>query len=812
LHELHDFRHGTEPDGDLRRQWRRRRTAYLYDERKSSLARGGWFQHNHHSFLSGDADVLHLERSGLSHCYYRDLHGHRAETGNEVIQRYCINGRHGDDTGHLAVSDAIDRITRRVRHFLACCAALASLVAPAPPVAAYDWLQFNGDAAHSGNNTAETILSAANVSQLAQKYQITLPSTADGAPAFLENVATSGGIKSLLFVTTMDGHIIAFDASNGSQVWSQQYAANGCIDSNGGTCYTTSSPAIDPNRLYVYSYGLDGYVHKYQVGDGVEITGAGWPQLTTLKGDTEKGSSALAIAMSGGATYLYVTHGGYPGDAGDYQGHVTAINLASGAQNVFNAMCSDQTAHLTKSTPGCVGRQTAIWARPGVVYDVGTDRIFFGTGNSSNGGFDGVKYWSESVLSIHPDGTGASGKPLDSYTPANFGSLDGSDTDLGSTAPAILPVPANSNVQHLGAQGGKDQQLRLLNLNNLSGQGGPGHTGGAVQAAFPLPQGGNVLSQPAVWINPADSSTWVFVGTSGGLAGFKLSIDAGGNPSLSAEWHNNLAGTSPLVANSVIYYVGGGVVRAVNPTTGATLWTSTSVGSTHWESPMVANGVVYVTGGSNHLTAFALPTAAPVFTSATSTTFQVGVAGSFTVAATGSPAPTLSESGSLPGGVTFTASSGHLAGTPAAATAGTYALQFTASNGVLPSATQSFTLTVNPSSSGATLTLIDPTCPSVTLSGSGPNQILTCVTGGGATPVCSPTANPAAPTAGQPTTISANCNNQPTTYVWSGSGCTTVTGPTCVVTRNRSRTVTFTVQASNAAGQGAPVPISVTWH
>jgi hypothetical protein len=679
--------------------------------------------------------------------------------------------------------------------------------------AAYDWLQFNGDAAHSGNNIAETVLGAGNVSQLTQKYQVTLPSTGDGVPVFLQSVATSGGVKDLLFVTTMDGHIISLDASNGSQVWSQQYGPNGCVDSNGSACYTTSSPAIDPNRLYVYSYGLDGYVHKYQVGDGVEITSGGWPQLTTSKGDTEKGSSALAIAASGGTTYLYVTHGGYPGDAGDYQGHVTAINLATGAQKVFNAMCSDQAAHLTKTTPGCAGKQTAIWARPGVVYDGGTDRIFFGTGNSSNGGFDGVAYWSESVLAIFPDGTTASGKPLDSYTPANFGSLDGSDTDLGSTAPAILPVAANSNVQHLGVQGGKDQQLRLLNLANLSGQGGPGHTGGAVQAAFPLPQGGNVLSQPAVWTNPADASTWVFVGTSGGLAGFKLSIDAGGNPSLSTQWHNNAGGTSPVIANNVLYYVGGGLVRAVSPTTGQSLWTSTNVGSTHWESPIVANGVVYVTGGSNHLTAFALPSVAPKFTNASSTTFQIGSAGSFTVAATGSPAPTLSETGALPSGVTFVASSGLLAGTPGPATAGTYALQFTASNGVLPNATQSFTLTVNAPSSGASLTLIDPTCTGgLTLSGSPPNQVLTCVTVGGATPVCSPTLNPAAPTAGQETTITANCSNQPSAYSWTGSGCAKVTASTCIVRRSRPGTANFTVRASDAAGQGAPAQVSVTWH
>src|SRR5205823_1264588 len=77
------------------------------------------------------------------------------------------------------------------------------------------------------------------------------------------------------------------------------------------------------------------------------------------------------------------------------------------------------------------------------------------------------------------------------------------------------------------------------------------------------------------------------------------------------------------------------------------------------------------------------------------TTFTVGSAGSFTVTATGFPTPALSETGTLPSGVTFNASSGVLSGTPAAGTTGTYTLSFTAGNGVGSPATQTFTLTVN---------------------------------------------------------------------------------------------------------------------
>ncbi len=87
----------------------------------------------------------------------------------------------------------------------------------------------------------------------------------------------------------------------------------------------------------------------------------------------------------------------------------------------------------------------------------------------------------------------------------------------------------------------------------------------------------------------------------------------------------------------------------------------------------------------------------PAFTSANSTTFTVGQTGSFTVTASGFPIPTLSESSSdtLPSGVTFNAATGVLSGTPAAGSGGVYTLNFTASNGVGSSPTQTFALTVN---------------------------------------------------------------------------------------------------------------------
>jgi IPT/TIG domain/Bacterial Ig-like domain (group 3) len=91
----------------------------------------------------------------------------------------------------------------------------------------------------------------------------------------------------------------------------------------------------------------------------------------------------------------------------------------------------------------------------------------------------------------------------------------------------------------------------------------------------------------------------------------------------------------------------------------------------------------------------------PAITSGSSVTFVAGASGSFTVQAAGYPggaAISITESGALPAGVTFTGNgdgTATLAGTPAkGAKAGDYPLVITAANGVAPPAVQDFTLVV----------------------------------------------------------------------------------------------------------------------
>ena len=475
---------------------------------------------------------------------------------------------------------------------------------------AADWPQFGYDATHSGSNTAETTITAATVPQMASLYAnpVTLSSTVDSAPVYLSGVATPGGTKNLLFFLSKNGKVLAIDAATGGEVWSHQTS---------GTQPTTASPVIDPNRLFVYSYGTDGNAHKYQVGDGSEILTGGWPQLITLKPSVEKGASGLTIANSGATNYLVVVTDGYIGDGGDYQGHLVSINLATGARNVFNAMCSNLGVVLANG--GCPsGRMSGIWGRGGATFDAATGRVYIATGNgqfnANTGGFN----WGDSVLALAADGTGnGGGMPRDSYTPSNYQSLGDSDTDLGSISPAILPVPAGSAVAHLGMQVGKDAVLRLINLDNMSGGGAPAHVGGELQLLDVQQGGSGMREQPAVWSNPGDGSTWLFIGNSSGLSGVQLGLNANHQPVLTARWTTGGSSTSPIVANGVLYHAGscsgGTCVVAHNPLTGAVLWTSPAIGGVHWQSPILVNGALYITDNNAKLWKFGLTSADLIF-------------------------------------------------------------------------------------------------------------------------------------------------------------------------------------------------------
>ena len=89
-----------------------------------------------------------------------------------------------------------------------------------------------------------------------------------------------------------------------------------------------------------------------------------------------------------------------------------------------------------------------------------------------------------------------------------------------------------------------------------------------------------------------------------GISGLRVVLSSRGFPALQPVWQTSSGGTSPLVANNVLYYASSAGIRALNPFNGQQLWGDPGVSGFHWESPIVANGVLYITDENSHLTAY----------------------------------------------------------------------------------------------------------------------------------------------------------------------------------------------------------------
>jgi outer membrane protein assembly factor BamB len=454
-----------------------------------------------------------------------------------------------------------------------------------------NWVRFGFDPARSGVNPEETRVSSKTVGGMRLLWRTQLPGVADSSPILLHDLKLARGTRDVLFATTKDGATIALDAASGEILWSHRPS---------GPQITTSSPVADPSRGFVYSYGLDGAVHKYAATTGEEAQGGGWPAQITRMPQTEKGSSALNIANG----RIYATTSGYVGDAPPYQGHVVAIDEATGTKQIFNSLCSE-VGHLL-SAEECPSERSGIWARGGAVVDPATGSVFATTGNGPYDANAGGNDYGDSVLKLGSEDL----RLLGSYTPETYRKLEEEDADLGSTAPALLPEIPQSDTPLLLVQGGKDGLLRLVDRKNLRGAGEPGHVGGQVQTIKSA--GCATFTQPVVWTD-GGGRVWVIVAGTCGIAAYRVSTDAAGTAGLGLAWKTDDETTTPVVAGGVLFATTDGAVVALDPRTGRRLWSSAqdgaggSIGGIHWESPIVVNGRLYVSDESGAMTAYGLP-------------------------------------------------------------------------------------------------------------------------------------------------------------------------------------------------------------
>ncbi len=437
----------------------------------------------------------------------------------------------------------------------------------------------------------ERTLTVGNVHRLRERWQIALGSVADSTPILLQHVRVGRSFRNVLFQTTKSGETIAIEARSGRILWR--------FDTHGAN-YTHSAPAADPAGKAIYVPGIDGKVHKLSAAKGRELSAPGFPAVLTRAPSTEAVESPLNVANG----YLYATTSGYNGDGTPYDGHVVAINLQNGKSTVFNSLCSNR--HKLIDPGSCAEQRSGIWARGGAVVDPDPSmngRVYASTGNGDFNANTGGSDYGDSVVSLSNDLRDL----LGSYTPTDYKGLDQGDVDLGSTSPVMLAAQPSSATPLMLAEGGKDAMLKLINRAAMPG------VGGELQI-IDLPNG--LFSTPASWTDPS-SNGWIFLGFNDVVDAFRLQTNGSGISKLIGIWQATPGstggeGTSPVVANGIVFVAFDGAVVALNAVNGNLLWSSAqpragkTIGHVHWQSPIVVNGSVYCSDQSGNLTAYSL--------------------------------------------------------------------------------------------------------------------------------------------------------------------------------------------------------------
>jgi hypothetical protein len=202
-------------------------------------------------------------------------------------------------------------------------------------------------------------------------------------------------------------------------------------------------------------------------------------------------------------------------------------------------------------------------------------RILISTGNAP---WNGLTNFGDSVIELNfPTLT-----LHQAYTPVNQAQLNESDTDLGSSAPALL---GHDRI----VLAGKDGIMRVLSLSRLDGraprQGTRERLGGELQK-LPLPGGGMLFTAPAVWRQGAHAT--MFVAGEHGTGAYTLRRGR-----LRLVWQNSTPGTSPLLAGGLLYVFDpeAGGINVYAPRSSHPI-AHLPGASGHWNSPIVVDGHV----------------------------------------------------------------------------------------------------------------------------------------------------------------------------------------------------------------------------
>ena len=356
---------------------------------------------------------------------------------------------------------------------------------------------------------------------------------------------------------------------------------------------------------------------------------------------------------------------------------VAAVLVTSSSALAISATCGEPVLTGTTSVVTCSYTDSLqTFTVPAGVHSVSLDVKAAQGGNAltSGGGAGGEETGTLPVspgdtLTILTGGAGTNTAASEAGTPGGYGGG-------GDGADATSPSGGDG-----GAGGGGGGGIGLGGCSPSGGTGG-GDSGGSGKCCAPASAVGAGATQHAGGAGALGSNS----GSDGlGPANFSSAAPFPGQGGPGGK--GNLFGGG---GGGGGYYGGGGGAGGAGG----------GGGGSGYRAPTVTDGSssTGVNSGNGVVTiAYATPNA-PAITSAAATTFTSGQSRTFTVTTTGTPAPTISDgAATLPPGVTFKDNgngTATLSGIPTGVSGG-YPFTITASNGVTPDATQSFTLYVS---------------------------------------------------------------------------------------------------------------------
>ena len=469
------------------------------------------------------------------------------------------------------------------------------------------FLTSRGEAARSGANTNETILTPNNVNAAGFGYLFSVPLDyqALAQPLYVPNVKISGQTHNIIYVVTQADSVYAIDADvGGTPLWTASMLDGGVPASGkylpcgtlGGFAEEgiVGTPVIDQrtNTMYlvaktVFNATVYHYLHALDITTGADLVP---PVEIAATSKSIKGTTMLfnslhqknrpGLLLQDGTLYMGFGSNGC-------NDHNSGWVLAYDVTNQNNIR---QTGVFNTSPD--IGL-TSIWQTGNGLAADDEGNVYVSTAESSN--YDvpfGGQSFSNSILKLSPaPWTSDPSQPqlADYFTPSSVAYLNAHDQDVSSVGPVVVPDLSGAYPHEVIASS-KEGIVWVLDRDAMGWYSAGGDN---IIQEFALSTNGELMCSPAYW-----NGTIYFLPDGTPIQAFQVSNGLWTPFAQTAKRYNGAS--SPAVSangntDGIVWQISG-TLNAFDAVSLKLLYTSPAKlpKIAHFATPTVANGKVYV--------------------------------------------------------------------------------------------------------------------------------------------------------------------------------------------------------------------------